>query len=66
AALRSMDVRRKIDLTERFAEFALPRFADRRLVPIVDTVFDWQDVSAAHERMEANLNAGKIVLRVTG
>lgn len=66
AALRSMDVKRKVDLTERFAAYALPRFADRRLLPIVDTVFDWHDVSAAHERMEGNLNAGKIVLRVTG
>ena len=65
AALRSMDADRKIALTRKFAEFALPRFADGRLLPVVDTVYDWNDVSAAHERMESNVNVGKIVLRVT-
>ena len=65
AALRSMDVPRKVALTRKFAEFALPRFADGRLVPRVDTVFDWNDVAKAHERMETNANIGKIVLRVT-
>jgi putative PIG3 family NAD(P)H quinone oxidoreductase len=66
AGLRSMDTPRKIALTRKFADFALPRFADGRLLPVVDTVFDWNDVSAAHERMESNVNVGKIVLRVTG
>lgn len=66
AGLRSMDSARKIALTRAFSEFALPRFADGRLVPIVDTVFDWHDVGNAHLRMESNVNVGKIVLRVTG
>lgn len=66
AGLRSMDTERKIRLTRQFAGFALPRFADGRLVPVVDTIFDWREVGKAHERMEANANVGKIVLRVTG
>lgn len=66
AGLRSMDTARKIRLTGHFATFALPRFADGRLVPIVDSVFDWRDVGDAHLRMESNANIGKIVLRVTG
>ena len=66
AGLRSMDTARKIRLTRHFAEFALPRFADDRLVPVVDSVFDWKDVGEAHLRMEANANTGKIVVRVTG
>ena len=66
AGLRSMDTERKIALTRQFADFALPRFADGRLVPIIDSVFDWHEVGKAHQRMEANLNIGKIVLRVTG
>jgi NADPH:quinone reductase-like Zn-dependent oxidoreductase len=66
AGLRSMDTARKIALTRAFSEFALPRFADGRLVPMVDSVFDWRDVGDAHLRMEANANIGKIVLRVTG
>ena len=66
AGLRSMDAARKIRLTGHFASFALPRFADGRLVPIVDSVFDWTEVGHAHLRMESNANIGKIVLRVTG
>ena len=66
AGLRSMDTERKILLTRQFADFALPRFADGRLVPVVDTIFDWGEAAKAHERMESNVNVGKIVLRVTG
>jgi len=66
AGLRSMATAHKIALTRKFAEFALPRFADGRMIPILDTVFDWTDVGKAHERMEANANVGKIVLRVGG
>ena len=66
AGLRSMDTAWKIRLTRQFADFALPRFADGRLVPVVDTIFDWREAAKAHERMESNVNVGKIVLRVTG
>ncbi|GAB4244298.1 MAG: NAD(P)H-quinone oxidoreductase [Deltaproteobacteria bacterium] len=66
AGLRSMDTQRKIALTREFAGFALPRFADGRLVPVIDSVFDWREVGKAHQRMESNANVGKIVLRVTG
>jgi putative PIG3 family NAD(P)H quinone oxidoreductase len=66
AGLRGMDTARKIRLTGHFATFALHRFADGRLVPIVDSVFDWREAAKAHERMESNVNVGKIVLRVTG
>ena len=66
AGLRSMDTERKVRLTRQFAEFALPRFADGRLVPVLDTIFDWREAAKAHERMESNVNVGKIVLRVTG
>jgi len=64
--LRSMDTTRKIRLTGHFANFALPRFTDGRLEPIVDSVFDWHEVGDAHLRMESNINIGKIVLRVAG
>jgi len=35
-----------------------------RIAPVIDSVMDWTDVAEAHRRMEANANAGKIVLRV--
>ncbi len=32
--------------------------------PIIDSVYDWAQVTLAHTRMESNLNTGKIILRV--
>lgn len=66
SSLRPLPADRKIDLTKRFGDFGLPRFADRRLKPVVDSVFDWTDAAKAHARMESNANVGKIVLRVAG
>jgi tumor protein p53-inducible protein 3 len=65
-SLRSLDAARKVELTRRFAGFALPRFADGRLRPVIDSVYDWTDVASAHLRMESNANVGKIVLRIGG
>lgn len=64
-ALRSRSVADKIGLTCDFWAFAEGRFADGRMKPVIDTVFDWEDVVEAHRYMEANRNVGKIVLRVT-
>jgi putative PIG3 family NAD(P)H quinone oxidoreductase len=61
--MRTRSVDEKIELTERFAARFLASFP-RALRPIVDSVFDWHDVAKAHERMESNLNLGKIVLEV--
>lgn len=63
-SLRSLSTERKIGITRRFADFALPRFGDGRLRPVVDSVWNWEEVANAHLRMESNANFGKIVLRV--
>jgi tumor protein p53-inducible protein 3 len=63
-ALRSQSPADKISLTEQFAAFALPRFADGRLKPVVDSIWDWENANKAHEYMEQNNNTGKIVLRI--
>ncbi len=63
-SLRSLPVAEKVRLTRSFARFALPRLADGRLRPVIDSVFDWTRVREAHRRMEENRNAGKIVLRI--
>jgi len=62
--LRSRPVADKIELTQEFAAFALPRFADGRLRAVIDSVYEFEDAAAAHRRMESNANIGKIVLRV--
>jgi len=59
---RSLDY--KVQLTQEVASDVLPKFVDGQLRPIIDTTFDWTDVSDAHRRMENNENAGKIVLQI--
>jgi len=62
--LRSRPLADKLALTRDFAAFAWPRFADGRLRAVVDRVYAFEDVAAAHRRMESNANIGKIVLRL--
>jgi putative PIG3 family NAD(P)H quinone oxidoreductase len=65
STLRFIALADKVELTRAFAAFAMPRFEDGRLKPVVDSVYDWREVAGAHARMEENANIGKIVLRVS-
>ena len=47
-----------------FTRRALPRFADRTIVPIIEKVFTIDQVADAHRMMEADKHFGKIVLRI--
>ena len=62
--LRNRPLDYKIALTKEFADFALPRFEDHRLVPVIDKVIPWQEVEQGHKEMQNNLNVGKIVLTI--
>lgn len=62
--LRRTPLPQKIALTRAFAEFALPRFASGELRPVVDTILPLAQAAEAHQLLEANRNAGKVVLRV--
>lgn len=64
--MRTRSVPDKIAVVERFRRQWLHRLADGTLVPLVDRVFQFEEVAAAHARMEANENVGKIVLAVGG
>ena len=63
--LRRTPLAQKVSLTRAFESFAMPRFADGTLKPIIDSTFELGDAPSAHQRMEANLNTGKIILRLT-
>lgn len=63
-ALRSRSVKDKIALTKEFVEFAMPRFADGRMKPIIDSVWDLEQIQEAHTYMENNKNTGKIVIQI--
>jgi len=64
-ALRSQSIEKKIALTKDFVEFALPKFENGQLKPIIDSIWDWDKANDAHLFMEQNKNAGKIVLRIS-
>jgi putative PIG3 family NAD(P)H quinone oxidoreductase len=61
--LRARPLEEKATLTQAFVQRVLPLFESGRIAAVVDSVFPLEQVSQAHERMEANLNFGKIVLR---
>ena len=63
--LRARPIEEKIAVTRQFAAEMLPHVAAGAMAPVIDSRFALADAPAAHERMEANLNAGKIVLDVS-
>jgi putative PIG3 family NAD(P)H quinone oxidoreductase len=62
--MRTRPLADKIAVVERFRRRWLHRLEDGGLVPVVDSVFPFADAAAAHARMEANENVGKIVLEL--
>ena len=62
--MRSRDMGDKIAITRRFVRDRLPLFESGHLRPVVDRIFGLAEVSDAHRRMEANLNLGKIILKI--
>jgi putative PIG3 family NAD(P)H quinone oxidoreductase len=61
--LRARPLEEKISLERDFAERGVPLFETGKLRPVVDRVFSFSEVRAAHELMESNKTFGKIVLR---
>ncbi|MCO6476107.1 MAG: NAD(P)H-quinone oxidoreductase [Phaeodactylibacter sp.] len=64
STLRARSLDYKIRLSQGLYRYAWPLFAEGKLRPIVDTVFDWKDVAKAHRYMEDNRNQGKVILKV--
>lgn len=64
SVLRSRPVAEKGDIVAEFTRRALPKFADRSIVPIIEEIFSLEDVVAAHQMMEEDKHFGKIVLKI--
>ncbi|MEX0906083.1 MAG: NAD(P)H-quinone oxidoreductase [Balneolaceae bacterium] len=62
STLRNRSDDYKTELTEEFSDAAFELIESGKIVPVIDSVYDWQDVEKAHERMKTSQNAGKIVL----
>lgn len=65
STLRARDLEYKIRLTQQFADLTWSSFATGRLRPVIATTMPWTEVKAAHQMMETNSNAGKIVLEIS-
>ncbi|NJB85809.1 putative PIG3 family NAD(P)H quinone oxidoreductase [Lewinella marina] len=59
---RTDEYRRR--LTADFRRDIWPHFADGSLQAVVDTIYDWEEVAAAHRYMASNANVGKIVMTI--
>jgi putative PIG3 family NAD(P)H quinone oxidoreductase len=64
SVLRSRPVRDKADIVAEFTKIALPKFADRTIVPIIEKVFSLEQIVDAHRMMEEDKHFGKIVVRI--
>lgn len=62
--LRSRSLDYRVRLSQEFIAKYAARFSASELKPVIDSVLALSDVRAAHERIEANLNVGKIILRI--
>lgn len=64
STLRNRPLEYKEVLMEEFRETVWPLFTDRQLLPVVDTIYDWEDAPEAFEYMAGNGNIGKLVLTI--
>jgi len=64
SVLRSRPVAEKGEIVAEFTRRAIPKFADRSIVPIIEKVFTIDQVADAHRMMEEDKHFGKIVLRI--
>lgn len=63
--LRARSLDYKIALTKDLQKSCMPHFATGKLKPIIDSIIPWTEVVQGHQRMESNLNTGKIVMEVS-
>lgn len=63
--LRSQTRERKANLAQAIQDHSWLWLEQKRLFPVIDSEFSLREAEKAHQRMEQNLNLGKIVLKVT-
>lgn len=64
SVLRSRPVSEKGEIVAEFTKRALPRFADRTIIPIIEKSFPIDQIVDAHRMMEEDKHFGKIVLKI--
>lgn len=62
--LRGRSIDYKHNLIRDFESKILKHFESKKIFPIIDHIYDLEDIQKAHARMESNQNIGKIILKV--
>jgi len=65
STLRNRSLDYKVALTKAFNDDFGAQLRKDIIKPIIDSVYDWTEVTEAHNRMSANKNSGKIVLKIS-
>ncbi len=60
--LRSRSLFEKTKLIQDFVRDVLPLFDNGDVHPNIDSIFCWEDVHQAHDKMRNNLNVGKLIV----
>lgn len=64
STLRARSQTYKTQLVSNFYNFAWSDIDNQTIRPVVDSVFSWHDIQSAHQMMEGNKNAGKIIIAI--
>jgi len=64
SVLRSRSLAEKTEIKERFMARFWHRLEDGSIEPVIDSVYPIEQANKAHQRMAANRNTGKIVLKI--
>jgi len=62
STLRARDIAFKAGIAQELRQHVWPLLSDRKVLPVMDSIFPLEQASAAHRRMEDGDHIGKIVL----
>ena len=62
STLRARDIAFKATIAEELRQHVSPLLSERKVLPVMDSIFPMDQASAAHQRMEDGDHIGKIVL----
>lgn len=65
STLRPRTISQKTEIANQLEKFVWPLIEGKKLKPVIDSVYSFADVRAAHERMESSEHVGKIVLSLS-
>jgi len=64
STLRNRNDEYKAKLVSGFSKDFYRQLAQGEIIPVIDTVYPWQDTELAHQKMANNENIGKLILMV--